>query len=167
MSPWFRFHASDMVLSIDSNTAYHVLSRAESCLTSHLFFCSNAAPSRSVQSVIPICYIMMQLRHHWPLTPPETDNTSANTFIHQQMKHKNLKYRICNTGGSKKIWPNHDSVFCGPDHFAKHFQPSVHQVHTYYSNNNSAILFWCYKWFSVISPITCLQVSINAILSNV
>ena len=44
--------------------------------------------SHNAQTAIPIRNALEALGHPQPLTPLKIDNTTANAFVHQDMRHK-------------------------------------------------------------------------------
>ena len=58
-----RFHASDMILNIDSDVAYLVLPRARSRLAGHFFLSSDASPTRQAPPNGPILTKCRTIKH--------------------------------------------------------------------------------------------------------
>ena len=58
-----RYHASDMVLNVDSDAAYLVLPRAKSRLAGHFFLSSDAGPTRVVTPNGPVLTECRTIRH--------------------------------------------------------------------------------------------------------
>ena len=175
-----RYHASDMILNVDTDAAYLVLPRARSRLAGHFYLSSDPAMTRTVrpngpiltecktiqhvvssaaeaetagifhnaQQAIPIRYILKELGHPQPPTPIKTDNTTANAFIHQTMRHKKSKsWDMRYWWLKEKSAQSQFNIFWDKgvnnwaDYFTKHFSPSTHQVlRPYYVHRTNLIL---------------------------
>ena len=113
-----RFHASDMILNIDSDAAYLVAPGARSrvagcfqlnsakrsnpnvnaailveCKTLRHGVASSAEAETSgifhnTQRAVPIRYMLIQLGHPQPPTPVKTDNETSNNFIYNNITQK-------------------------------------------------------------------------------
>ena len=117
-SAFLRYHASDMVLSIDSDAAYLVEPQARSrvagyfqlnsqprfvngallieCKTLRHVVASSAEAEtaglfHNAQVAIPIRYMLNQLGHQQPATPLKTDNRTATSFVHNNLTQKRSK----------------------------------------------------------------------------
>ena len=89
----------------------------------------------NAQTAIPIRYLLEQMGHRQPPTPLKTDNTTANAFVHQNMRHKKSKAWDMNFWWLKeKIIRKHFKIFWDKgtnnwvDYFTKHFAPHIHQA---------------------------------------
>ena len=58
-----RYHASDMILHVDSDAAYLVLPRARSRLAGHFFFCSDPTLTRTIRPNAPILTECKTIQH--------------------------------------------------------------------------------------------------------
>ena len=115
------YHASDMILNIDSDAAYLVAPGAKSqvagyyqlnshrrsnphvnsaflveCKTlKHVVASSAEAETAGVfhnaQRALPICYMLIQLGHPQPPTQIKIDNETATNFIHNNITQKRSK----------------------------------------------------------------------------
>ena len=120
---YVRFHASDMVLRIDSDAAYLVMPKSRSriagyfylgqlkhrpvpqhlngailveCKTLHHVVASAAEAEvggifHNAQIAIPIRNMLTRLGHIQPPTPLKTDNSTANSFVHDNINLKKSK----------------------------------------------------------------------------
>ena len=118
---FIRYHASDMVLHVDSDAAYLVLPKARSRIAGYyqltdyptkdnsingpiLIECktirnvvASAAEAEmgglyhNAQTSIPIRYILQALQHPQPPTPIKTDNATAHGFIYNNINLKKSK----------------------------------------------------------------------------
>ena len=118
---FIRYHASDMVLHVDSDAAYLVMPKARSriagyyqllnyptkqgdlngplhieCKTLRNVVASAAEAEmgglyHNAQTSIPIQYILEALQHPQPSTPIKTDNATAHGFIYYNINFKKLK----------------------------------------------------------------------------
>ena len=118
---FLRYHASDMVLTIDSDAAYLVAPKARSriagyfqlnsakhsnnyvngtilieCKTLRHVVASSAEVEaagifHNAQVALPIRYILTQLGHPQPPTLLKTDNRMSNNFIHNNIAQRRSK----------------------------------------------------------------------------
>ena len=115
------FHKRDMVLTIDSYAAYLVEPQACIKVAGYFKLTSNKKPSKNLngailikckmiyhvfassakaktsgivhnaQIAIPLIYIFTQMRHPYTATLIKTDNTTDNSFVHENITQKNPK----------------------------------------------------------------------------
>ena len=118
---YLRYHASEMVLTIDSDAAYLVEPQARSriagyfqlnknmrsnehingailieCKTLRHVVASSAEAEtagifHNAQTAVPIRHMLNELGHPQPPTPIKTDNLTANNFIHNNINQKRSK----------------------------------------------------------------------------
>ena len=116
-----RYHASDMILNIDSDAAYLVAPGAKSRVAGYFQLNSNrrsnpnvnaailiecktlrhvvaslaeaetAGVCHNAQRAIPIRYMLIQLGHPQPPTPIKIDNETATNFFHNNITKKRSK----------------------------------------------------------------------------
>ena len=53
----------------------------------------------NTQDAVIVLIALEELRHPQPPTPIKTDNTNAHSFVHDNIKQKNLKHGTCNGTG--------------------------------------------------------------------
>jgi hypothetical protein len=163
-----RYHASDMVLHIDSDAAYLVLPNARSRYAGHYFLSDNpplppANPNpkpngpilticKTIRNVMAsaaeaetggvygnaqeaiACRIsLLALAHPQPPTPLKTDNSTANSFVHANIKQRRSKtwdmrwnwLRDKETHRQLRIyWDKGQNN--NADYFTKHHPPAHH-----------------------------------------
>ena len=114
-----RFHASDMIMNVDSDAAYLVMPKARSRIAGYYYFSdangtylnapfliicktlkhvvSSAAEAETGglfingQEIISIRRILHSLGHPQPPTPLKTDNSTSYGFVHNNIKLKKAK----------------------------------------------------------------------------
>jgi hypothetical protein len=163
-----RYHASDMVLHVDSDAAYLVLPNARSRYAGHYFLSDRPPPPPTKPSpkpngaILTICKTirgvmasaaeaetggvygnaqealacrisLLALGHPQPATPLKTDNSTANSFV-----HANIKQRRSKTWDMRWNWlrdkATHEQlriywdkgVNNDADYFTKHHPPAHH-----------------------------------------
>jgi hypothetical protein len=163
-----RYHASDMVLHIDSDAAYLVLPNARSRYAGH-YFLSDRPPKPPAKptpqpngAILTICKTirgvmasaaeaetggvygnaqealacrvsLLALGHPQPATPLKTDNSTANSFVHANIKQRRSKtwdmrwnwLRDKATHQQLRIYWD-KGVNNDADYFTKHHPPSHH-----------------------------------------
>jgi hypothetical protein len=155
-----RYHASDMILHIDSDAAYLVLPNARSRFAGH-YFLSNHPPSppakpdpklngpiltvcKTIRGVMAsaaeaetggvYCRIsLLALDHPQPATPLKTDNSTANSFVHANIKQRRSKtwdmrwnwLRDKSTHEQLRTYWDKGANNCA-DYFTKHHPPTHH-----------------------------------------
>jgi hypothetical protein len=165
-----RYHASDMVLHIDSDAAYLVLPNARSRYAGH-YFLSNTPPPHPAKpnpkpngAVLTICKTvrgvmasaaetetggvygnaqeaiacrtsLLALGHPQPPTPLKTDNSTANSFAHANIRQRRSKtwdmrwnwLREKETHKQLRIyWDKGQNN--NADYFTKHHSPAHHML---------------------------------------
>ena len=115
---FLRFYASDMILHVDSDASYLVLSKARSRIAGYFYFKTNSetlnAPIHikcktlkhvvsssaeaetggifvNTQFCIPLRTILTALNHPQPATPIKTDNSISFGYIHNNIQLKRSK----------------------------------------------------------------------------
>ena len=118
---FIRYHASDMVLTIDSDAAYLVEPKARSRIAGYFQLNSNKRSNKYIngailiecktlrhvvasaaeaetagifhnaQIALPIRYMLIQIGHKQPRTPVKTDNEMSNNFIHNNIAQRRSK----------------------------------------------------------------------------
>jgi hypothetical protein len=163
-----RYHASDMVLHVDSDAAYLVLPNARSRYAGHYFLGNQPPPPPAKPSPTPngailtlcktirnvmssaaeaetggvfgnaqeaiACRIsLLALGHSQPATPLKTDNSTANSFVHANIRQRRSKtwdmrwnwLRDRSTRDKLRIYWD-KGVNNRADYFTKHHPPSHH-----------------------------------------
>jgi hypothetical protein len=165
-----RYHASEMVLHIDSDAAYLVLPNARSRYAGHFYLSSRPTPlpakpaPKTNGPILTICKTirgvmasaaeaetagvygnaqeaiacrisLLALGHAQPATPIKTDNSTAHSFV-----HANIKQRRSKTWDMRWNWLRHKDLHAQlriywdkgennrADYFTKHHPPTHHQI---------------------------------------
>ena len=118
-------------LHIVCKTLHHVVASAAEAETAALFF--------NAQEAIPIRYLLEQLGHKQPPTPIKTDNTTALSFIHKNIRQKqskawDMRYFWLRDKDSQKMFcyywkpgAENDADYFTKHHSAKHHQAQRHK----------------------------------------
>ena len=161
---FIRYHASDMVLTIDSDAAYLVAPKARSriagyfqlnsglrsphiingailveCKTLRHVVASSAEAEtagifHNAQVAIPVRYLLNAIGHTQPATPLKTDNTTAHSFVHNNITQKRSKswdmryYWLRDKSNQRAFdihWDKADNN--DADYFTKHHTARYHQ----------------------------------------
>ena len=102
----------------------------------------------NAQTAIPIRHVLEQLGHKQPPTPIKTDNSTANSFVHANLKQKRSKTWdmrwnwLRDRKTHKEIHPYWDKGKNNQgDYFTKHHSPEHHKIHRqkYILKNHLAI----------------------------
>jgi hypothetical protein len=159
---FIRYYASDMVLSIDSDAAYLVEPQSRSrvagyfqlnslptfvngallieCKTLRHVVASSAEAEtaglfHNAQIAVPIRYMLNQLGHPQPATPLKTDNSTANSFVHNNLTQKRSKswdmryYWLRDQDASKQFTVYWDKgINNHADYYTKHHPVKVHKT---------------------------------------
>ena len=94
----------------------------------------HSSTMRNTQCARPIQYILQQLGHTQPPTPMKIDSATANTFIHQTMRHKQSLWDMRYWWSEEKSTQSEFNIFWDKgvnnwaDYVTEHFAPSVYQV---------------------------------------
>ena len=89
-----RYHASDMILNVDSDAAYLVLPRARSRLAGHFFLSSAPSPARSVLPNGPILTECKTIRH---VVSSAAEAETAGLF-HNAQQARPIRYILTQLG---------------------------------------------------------------------
>ena len=161
-----RFHASDMILHIDSDAAYLVMPAAKSRIAGYYYLSSKPTSTSSpplngailiecktlkhvvasaaeaetgglfhnAQTGLIVRQALSDLVHPQPQTSLKTDNSTANSFVHNNMKQKRSKswdmryhwLRDSKTKGNYNIfWASGKNNHA--DYYTKHHPPQHHR----------------------------------------
>ena len=160
-----RFHASDMILKIDSDAAYLVLPKAKSRIAGY-FQLTNQPPSpplhnapiliecRGLQHVVcssaeaetaglfnnaqvalPIRRLLIAIGHPQPATPIKTDNSTAAGFV-----NNNIKITKAKTWHMRMYWLREKEV---KKIFKIYWEEAAQNYADYYTKTNHTILHHC------------------------
>ena len=116
---FIRYHASDMILNVDSDAAYLVLPNARSRIAGFFHLTNKVDPIRNgpllvecktlrhvvtsaaeaetsacyhnAQTSIHIRYLLNELGHRQPPTPIKVDNSTTNGFVHNNINQRKSK----------------------------------------------------------------------------
>ena len=167
-----RYHASDMILHIDSDAAYLVAPKSRSRVAGFYYLSNHPTPQHqanlngsilvecktlrhvvssaaeaevggifhNAQTTIPIRTLLQALGHHQPPTPINTDNATANGFVHDNIYQKrskswDMRYYWLRDRSMKKqfniFWAK--AILNLADYFTKHHPTKHHRAtrHTY------------------------------------
>ena len=96
-----QYHASDMVLNVDSDAAYLVLPRARSRLAGHFFLSSPGSPSRIAAPNGPVLTECKTIRH---VVSSAADAETAALF-HNAQSARPIRHILISLGHSQPPTP--------------------------------------------------------------
>ena len=157
-----RFHASDMILKIDSDAAYLVLPKAKSRIAGY-FQLSNQLPIpplhnahilieyrglrhvvcssseaetaglfQNAQVALPIRRLLIEIGHPQPATPIKTDNSTAVRFVNNNINIKKAK-----TWDMRMNWLREKDI---QKFFKIYWEEAAQNYADYYTKTNHTIL---------------------------
>ena len=112
---------------VECKTIRHVMSSAAEAETAGLF--------NNAQTAIMIRNALVELGHQQPPTPIKTDNTTANSFVHANMRQRkskswDMRYHWLRDRSLQRqfhiFWDK--GIHNNADYFTKHHSPQHHQL---------------------------------------